>query len=326
MHSIFMPSLLALVAAGLALACGGAAAQATWPAKPIRIVVPYLAGSFTDVAARRVAAELTEPLGQTVIVENRTGASGIIGIDAVAKSQPDGYTLLFTENTFTVNPALFPKLPYQPLRDFVPVALLAEAPTAMWARVDLPAADARALVRLAQEKPESLTFGSGGQGTSSHLAAALFFDKTKIRVVHIPYKGVAGSITEAVAGRIDFGTSSLASASGQIKAGKLRALGVTGSQRSPLLPDAPTFLEQGFADYDAPIWFGLLAPAGTPPQAVARLQAELAKIMEKPAVRELFNGQGARVMSVMSQEFTARMTREIQQWNDLVARTGIKIE
>jgi tripartite-type tricarboxylate transporter receptor subunit TctC len=325
MNSPRIRSLLPVVVTGLFLVCGNALAQA-WPAKPLRIVVPYLAGSFTDVAARRMAVELTEPLGQPVVVENRTGASGIIGIDAVAKSQADGYTLLFTENTFTVNPALFPKLPYQPLKDFVPVALLAEAPTVMWARVDLPAANARALVQLAQQKPDGLTFGSGGQGTSSHLAAALFFDKAKIRVTHIPYKGVAGSIAEAVAGRIDFGTSSLASAMGHIKGGRLRALGVTGQQRSAFLPDAPTFYEQGFTDYDAPIWFGLLAPVGTPPQVVARLQTELAKIMEKPAVRELFNAQGARVLSVTSQEFTARMTREIQQWTDLVARTAIKVE
>ena len=325
MDTMWIRTLLAFTAVTSLLASGHAVAQA-WPTKQIRFVVPYLAGSFTDVAARRVAVELAEPLGQAVIVENRTGASGIIGIDAVAKSQADGYTLLFTENTFTVNPALFPKLPYQPLKDFVPVALLAEAPTVMWARVDLPAANARALVRLAQDKPESLTFGSGGQGTSSHLAAALFFDKTKMRVTHIPYKGVAGSISEAVAGRIDFGTSSLASAMGQIKAGRLRALGVTGQQRSAFLPDAPTFYEQGFTDYDAPIWFGLLAPAGTPPQVVARLQAELAKIMDKPGVRELFNGQGARVLSVSAQEFSARMTREIQQWTDLVARTAIKVE
>ena len=172
MNTMWIRTLLAFTAVASALASGQAAAQ-VWPTKQIRIVVPYLAGSFTDVAARRVAVELTEPLGQAVIVENRTGASGIIGIDAVAKSQADGYTLLFTENTFTVNPALFPKLPYQPLKDFVPVALLAEAPTVMWARVDLPAANARALVQLALEKPESLTFGSGGQGTSSHLAAAL---------------------------------------------------------------------------------------------------------------------------------------------------------
>jgi tripartite-type tricarboxylate transporter receptor subunit TctC len=217
-------------------------------------------------------------------------------------------------------------LPYQPLKDFVPVALLAEAPTVMWARVDLPAANARALVQLAHEKPDGLTFGSGGQGTSSHLAAALFFDKTKMRVTHIPYKGVAGSIAEAVAGRIDFGTSSLASAMGHIKGGRLRALGVTGQQRSAFLPDAPTFYEQGFTDYDAPIWFGLLAPAGTPPQVVARLQAELAKIMDKPAVRELFNAQGARVLSASAQEFSARMAREIQHWTDLVARAAIKVE
>ncbi len=325
MKSIRIRSLLSVAVAGLMFVSGNAQAQA-WPAKPIRIVVPYLAGSFTDVAARRMAVELTVPLGQPVVVENRTGASGIIGIDAVAKSQADGYTLLFTENTFTVNPALFSKLPYQPLKDFVPVAMLAEAPTVMWARVELPAADARALVQLAQQKPDGLSFGSGGQGTSSHLAAALFFDKAKIRVTHIPYKGVAGSIAEAVAGRIDFGTSSLASAMGHIKGGRLRALGVTGQQRSAFLPDAPTFYEQGFTDYDAPIWFGMLAPAGTPPQVVARLQAELAKIMDKPAVRDLFNAQGARVMSVSPQEFTARMTREVQQWTDLVARTAIRVE
>ncbi|MES2414795.1 MAG: tripartite tricarboxylate transporter substrate binding protein [Pseudomonadota bacterium] len=323
---VFHSLVWALALAGAVASSGTAFAQAPWPAKPLRIIVPFQAGSFTDTAARKLAEQLTEQLGQPVIVEGRSGAGGVIGVDAVAKSAADGYTLLLTENSFSVLPALYPKLPYRAQQDLIPLTLVAEAPTVLWARPDFPAANVRALVDMAKAKPGTLTFGSGGQGSSSHLAAALFFDKARISVVHIPFKGVAGSINEAMAGRIDFGTSSLASPMAQIKSGRLRALAVTGAQRSPLLPDVPTFAESGFTDFDAPIWFGVFLPAGTPPAIVTRLHAEVARAVEKPALRDLFMAQGAKPQTMSSQEFTARINNEIRQWTDLVVRTGIKIE
>lgn len=315
------------VAGLLALCCvGSVAAQSSWPVKPLRFIVPVLPGSFTDIGARAIAAEMSEQLGQQVIVENRPGAGTTIGADHVAKAAPDGYTMLFTENSFTVSPSLYPKLPYDSVKDFAPVTIVAEAPTLMWSRVDLSAKNPQELVALAKSDPKLLTFGSGGQGTSSHLAGELFFDVAKIKVVHIPFKGVAASINEVMAGHVDFGTSSIASPMGQIKAGRLKAIGVTGQTRSALLPDVPTFAESGFPQYDAPIWFGVLVPAATPAPIVARLHQELARAINKPKIRDTFGAQGATVVDVSSQEFGRRIASEIAQWRDLINRNGIKIE
>ncbi len=319
-------SLFAMAGLCTSLAATNAGANETWPSKPLRIVVPFQAGSFTDLAARKLAVELSSQLGQTVVVENRAGAGGTIGAESVARSAPDGHTLLLTENSFTVSPALYPKLPYRAKEDFIPLTTIAEAPTIMWGRPNLPVTSVKELVALAKSKPDLLTFGSGGQGTSSHLAGELFFDKVQIKVVHVPFKGVAGSISEAVAGRVDFGTSSIASPMGQIKAGRLLPIAVTGKERNPLLPDVPTFAESGFAEFDAPIWFGLLLPAGTPPQIVNRLHEEVSKAIEKPAVSEVFVKQGARTLVTSPQAFASRISAEIQQWQSLISRVGIKIE
>ena len=306
------------------LAC--AAHAQTFPSRPIRIVVPVVPGSFTDLAARALAAEMAGPFGQQLVVENRPGAGTTLGADAVAKSAPDGHTLLITENSFTVSPALYPNLPYDPLRDFAPITLVAEAPYILWSRTDLPQKSVKELVDAARAKPGSLTFGSGGQGTSSHLSAELFFEKAKISVTHVPFKGVGASMTEVMAGRVDFGGSSVASPIAHIRAGRLRPLAVTGRERSAMLPEVPTFAEAGFPEYDAPIWFGYLAPAGTPAAAIARIHAELDKAVAKPAIRELFQTQGAKAFTVSPAEFGRRLAAEMQTWKDLIARRGIKVE
>jgi tripartite-type tricarboxylate transporter receptor subunit TctC len=266
------------------------------------------------------------PLGQQIVVENRPGAGTTIGADVVAKSAPDGHTLLITENSFTVSPALYPNLPYDTLRDFVPITLVAQAPYILWSRADLPAKNLKELVQTARAKPGFYTFGSGGQGTSSHLSAELFFEKAKIAVTHVPFKGVGASMTEVMAGRVDFGGSSVASPIAHIRAGRLRPLAVTGRERSPMLPDVPTFAEAGFPEYDAPIWFGFMAPAGTPAAAVSRIHEELDKAVAKPAIRELFEKQGAKAFTIPSAEFGRRLAAEMQTWKDLVARRGIKVE
>lgn len=311
---------------GLCIATVGAHAQGNYPVKPVRIVVPVVPGSFTDLAARAIAAELSNVFGQQVIAENRPGAGTILGAEAVAKSPPDGHTLLITENSITISAALYQKLPYDPLKDFVPITIVAEAPYILWSRVDLEAKTLRELVDAAQRQPGSLTFASGGQGTSSHLSAELFFEKARISVVHVPFKGIGGSMTEVMAGRVDFGGSSVASPMGNIRAGKLRPLAVTGRARSPLLPDTPTFAEVGFTDYDAPIWFGFLAPAGTPVGVVTQLHGELGKAANKPAIREMFERQGAQVMNTPGAEFARRMASETQTWRDLVSRRAIKVQ
>jgi tripartite-type tricarboxylate transporter receptor subunit TctC len=302
-------------------------AQTKWPTKPLRIIVPVPPGSFTDVAARTIAVELSLQLGQPVVVENRPGAGTTLGADLVAKSAPDGYTMFFTENSFTVSPALYPKLPYDSLKDFAPVTIVAEAPTIMWARTDLPAKTAKQLVDLANSTQRRLNFASGGQGTSSHLAAELFFDIAKIDVVHIPFKGVAASMNEAVAGNVDFGTSSVASPMGLIKAGRLMPIAITGKERISQLPNVPTFSESGYPKFDAQIWFGVLVPQATPTAIITRIRQELVIALSKPEIKETFFKQGATLTTdITPQVFRLRIEREVALWRDLIARKKITIE
>ena len=302
------------------------AAHAQWPTRPIRIIVPVVPGSFTDLAARALGAELGEQLGQQVVVENRPGAGTTLGADLVAKAAPDGHTLLISENSFTISPALYPKLGYDPLKDFAHITLVAEAPTIFVTRLELPVKTPRELVELARAKPGEISFGSGGQGTSSHLAGELFFEQTKLKVVHVPFKGVAASMAEIVGGRVDFGGSSVASPIGLIRAGKIRPLAVTGRERSPLLPEVPTFAESGFPDFDAPIWWGFLAPARTPPEILSRLHEEFVRAIARPKIKETFAAQGARAFTTSAAEFTRRIERELTQWRALITRVGVKVE
>ena len=315
-----------LLAAGLLLINAGDLNAQAFPNRPIRVIVPVVPGSFTDLAARALAAELSSSLGQQVITENRPGAGTTLGADLVAKSAPDGHTLLITENSITISSALYAKLPYDPIKDFTPITVVAEAPYILWSRTEWEAKTLRELVAAAKAKPGQVTFASGGQGTSSHLSAELFFEKAGITVIHVPFKGIGGSMTEVMANRVDFGGSSIASPMGNIRAGKLRPLAVTGKSRSPMLPDTPTFTEAGFPDYDASIWFGFLAASGTPAPIIARLHDELAKILTKPAIIDIFQKQGAQVLTIPSAEFTRRLAAEIQTWKGLVARRGIKVE
>ena len=321
-----MKSLLATAVAVLFTTFAPAHAQGTFPTKSVRLIVPVVPGSFTDVAARALAGDLAATLGHPVVVDNRPGAGTTLGTAVVAQAEPDGHTLLVTENSFTISPALYPKLPYDTASDFAPVTLVAEAPYILWARTDLGVSTAKELVQMAKAKPGGLTFASGGQGTSSHLSAELFFEKSGISVVHVPFKGVGASMTEVIANRVDFGGSSIASPMGHIRAGRLRPLAVTGGERSPMLPDVPTFAEAGFPGYDAPIWFGVIAPARTPPATIARLHEELTRAVAKPAFVELSQKQGARAFTIPSAEFARRLAAETRTWKDLVARRGIKVE
>jgi tripartite-type tricarboxylate transporter receptor subunit TctC len=290
----------------------------------MRIIVPVVPGSFTDLAGRALAGELTDALGQSVLVENRPGAGTTIGAGVVAKANPDGYTVLMTENSFSIAPALYGKLQFDPVRDFQPVALIAEAPTVWFARMELAARTPKELVQLARSRPGELTYGTGGNGTSSHLAAALFIDRNVLKMIHVPFKGVAASIGEVVAGRVDVGTSSIASASSAIQAGRMRALAVTGRERNPLLPEVPTFQESGFGDYDMPIWFGIIGPAGLPRPILDRLYQEIVRAGERPRLRELFVAQGARPMAVGPEPFSKRVAAEIAQWREVIPRVGIR--
>jgi tripartite-type tricarboxylate transporter receptor subunit TctC len=313
---------------GIALSFGliGTALAQSWPAKPVRVIVPFAPGALTDIAARALGVEMSADLGQQFIVENRGGAAGTLGADVVAKSAPDGHTLLFTDNSFMVSAGLYPKLPYEPLKDLVPVTLAVEAPAIMVARLDLPAKTIPELVALAKSKPKALTFGSGGQGSSAHLATELFLMQAGIEMTHIPFKGVAAALAETVGGRIDVTISSVGGALGHIRSGKVRPLAVTGKERLPAIADVPTFTEAGYPDYDMVYRFGFLAPAGTPPAIVNRLRDEVVKAGARPKVTELLAAQGARTVASTPAEYRAAIEREMKTWKTVIDKAGVKAE
>jgi tripartite-type tricarboxylate transporter receptor subunit TctC len=301
-------------------------AQAPWPSKPVRIVVPFAAGSFTETAARAIGAELSNQLGQAFIVETKGGAGSTLGTDVVAKSAPDGYTLLLTDNSFAVSTALYPKLPYDPEKDLVKISTVAEAPAVMMVKSDAPYKSLKDLVEHAQKHPKQLTYGSGGQGSSAHLAIELFFSGVNAELTHVPYKGVAAALLDLMAGRIDVGLSSAGSAAQHIKGGKLRGLAVVGKDRHPLIPEVPTFAEAGHGQYGMVYWFGLMAPANMPPAILNKLQQALAKAVEQPKVIEIFAATGARAVATSSADFTRKVDEEARVWKSVVTKAGIKVE
>lgn len=316
-----------LCCAGLFLALSPASqAQPAWPDKPLRIIVPFVPGSFTDLAARAMAVELTGQFGQQVIVDNRTGAGGTIGTETVARATPDGHTLLFFTNSFTTAPGLYARLPYDPVKNFAHVSLVAESPSILLLRLQAPAKTVKELVDLARSRPGELTFGSGGQGSSAHLAMELFLHITGIKMLHVPFKGVATSVIEVAAGRIDSSIASLASGVAQVSAGKIQGLGVTGKERSPLLPGVPTFAEAGYPRYDMSYWWAIGAPAGTPPRVVSRLNREIARAADTPKLKELFLSQGARAVTSSPAELARRVNEETRTWKDLIVKAGVKPE
>ena len=298
----------------------------TWPAKTVRIVVPFAPGALTDIAARALAAELSEQLGQHFIVENKGGAGGTLGTNDVAKSPPDGSSFAFTDSSFMISAGLYPKLPYDPLKDLIPVTLAVEAAAILIARLELPAKNVRELVALAKAKPRTLTYGSGGQGSSAHLAMELLLIQAGAEMVHVPFKGVAAAIADVVGGRIDVSISSVGAALGHVKGGKVRALAVTGRERLASLPEVPTFAESGFPDYDMLYRFGFLAPAATPPAIVTRMRDEVAKAGQKQRVRDLLAPQGARMVASTPAEYAALIDREMRTWKSVIDKAGVKVE
>jgi len=300
--------------------------QPAWPSKPIRIVVPFSPGSFTDTAARAVGAELSTQLGQPVVVENRGGAGSTIGTDVVAKADPDGYTFLLTDNSFAVSTALYKKLQYDPVKDIVQVSLVADAPAVLAGRADLPTKTLKETVEYARSHPEKLTFGSGGQGSSAHLAMEAFLLQTGVKMVHVPFKGVAASMVEIVAGRIDVGIGSVGSTVQYIRDKRLIGLALSGKERHPMFPEVPTFAEAGYPDYDMMYWFGVMAPAGVPQAIVDRMQQEIAKALKTDKVKEVFGGAGVRAQSSTPAEFAKRVRSETDMWKDVIKRANVHTE
>jgi len=322
-------SLVAFAAA--ALAARSLRAQGAWPSRTVRVVVPFAPGGTTDILARALAPELAKAFGQGVIVDNRAGAGGNLGADLVAKSPPDGYTLVMgTVGTQAINPSLYPKMPYDAAKDFAPVTLVAGVPNVL---VMNPAkakaagiSDVRSLIAYARANPGKLNMASSGNGTSIHLAGELFKSMTGTYMVHFPYKGSGPALLDLVGGTMDLMFDNLPSALPHVKAGKLVALAVTSSARSAALPAVPTVAEAGVKGFEATSWFGLLAPAGTPADIVQRIQQESAKALASPALRERLLSQGAIPGGMPPAEFGRFIATETKKWAAVVKSSGAKVD
>jgi tripartite-type tricarboxylate transporter receptor subunit TctC len=324
----------AVLALAAVLVPAAAHAQAAWPNKPVRIVVPFAAGGTTDILARALAPELQRVFGQPFIVENKPGAGGNLGAAEVAKAAPDGHTLLMgTVGTHGINASLYPKLPYDPVKDFVPVTLVAGVPNVLVlnpAKAQLYSVrNVQDLIRHAKAHPGQLNMASSGNGTSIHLAGELFKSMTGTYMVHFPYRGSGPALMDLVGGSTDLMFDNLPSALPQIKAGRLTALAVTSASRSQAVPDLPTVAEAGgpaLKGYEASSWFGLLAPAGTPMDVVNRLQQETAKALGAPALKERLLAQGAIPSGMTSAEFARHIAAETKKWAEVVKTSGAKVD
>lgn len=316
------------------LAAQQALAQSAWPSKPVRIVVPFAPGGTTDLLARAMAPELQKAFGQAFVIDNRTGAGGNVGADIVAKSPADGYTLLMgTVGTHGINRALYDKLPYDPIKDFAPITLVAAVPNVMVVNADkareMNINNVQDFIRVAKASPGKLNMASSGNGTSIHLAGELFKSMTGTYMIHFPYRGSGPALMDLVGGNMDVMFDNLPSAMQQIKAGKLKALAVTSAQRSPALPDVPTVEQAGgpsLKGFEASSWFGLLAPAGTPPEIVNRIQQEVAKALAAPAFKEKLQAQGAIPSGITPAEFAKLIDSEHRKWAQVVKASGAKVD
>jgi tripartite-type tricarboxylate transporter receptor subunit TctC len=314
--------------AALALMCcaSGAAAQA-YPARPVRIVVPFPAGGGADFMARVVGQKLGDALGQTFVVDNRAGAAGVIGTEMVAKSAPDGYTLLLgTTGTHATNPAVLASVPYDSVRDFAPISIFSNAPFVLCVHPSLPVKNVRELIAFAKKHPGELTYGSSGVGSSTHLGFELFALNAGIKIRHIPYKGLPLAMIDLVAGNTSLVFDSIPSAAPHIKSGRVRVLAIGSPQRSPSLPDVPTVAESGLPGYEMGSWYGLFAPAATPKEIVQRLAAETVKASTSADMRARFAGAGTDSLGLSAEESAALLAREIERWSKVARQAQIKAE
>jgi tripartite-type tricarboxylate transporter receptor subunit TctC len=302
-------------------------AQGAYPTKPIRLIVPFPAGGTTDILARSTANELSKSLGQPVIVENRAGAGGNIGADAVAKSAPDGYTLLMgTVGTHGINSGLYAKMPYDAVKDFAPVTIVAAVPNMLVVHPSVPAKTVKELIDYAKANPGKVTFASSGAGTSIHLSGELFKTMAGVDILHIPYKGSSPALTDLAGGQVNIMFDNMPSALPLVKGGRLRALAVTTLKRSPAMPDLPTLSEAGLPGFDASSWFAVLAPAGTPRDIVNKLNASIVKSLGAPEMKEKLASQGAEPIGNTPEQFAAHIQSELVKWARVIKESGAKVE
>jgi tripartite-type tricarboxylate transporter receptor subunit TctC len=315
---------IALTAA-LVLTADAAAAD-DYPSKAVKIIVPFSAGGPADVYARFVGNHLSEALKQSFVIEDRPGAGAVIGTEAVAKSEPDGYTLLMMSNTHTTNESLLPNKPYKLMEDFVPVAPVNYSDLVMVIHPSVPANNLKEFIELAKSKPKELTYASSGPGTPYHMAGELFKAMSKTDITHVPYKGSAGARTDILGGHVQMMFDAVTTMAPNVEAGQVKALGTTGAKRTSVLPNVPTIGEAGVAGYEATIWLGIMAPKGTPQAVVDKLNAEIGKVLRRPDVKEAWAKQGAEPMLMTPAEFKTYLEKDIEKWADVVKISGAKVQ
>jgi tripartite-type tricarboxylate transporter receptor subunit TctC len=313
----------------IALACcAPPAVHAQWtPKAPVRVVVPFAAGGPTDITARHLSRKLSELLGQSVIVDNRGGANGMIGAELVAKAKPDGYTLLMpTSSTMAINPAVYPKMPYDPIKDFAPITPVVTAAVVLFVNPSLPVKSVKELIAIAKARPGELVFASSGAGSNTHLALELFRDQAGIKITHVPYKGAGPAVTDVIGGQAQAMFADMPVLVPHLKSGRLRALAIAGFERTPLFPNIPSLKELGFPRFNARQWYALFAPAGTPPEIVNRLNEAVRQAVAAPEVRDRLAEIGADIYTLSPDEFGKFVQSEIERWKAIVAKYDVRLE
>ncbi|OGT84050.1 MAG: hypothetical protein A3H91_04180 [Gammaproteobacteria bacterium RIFCSPLOWO2_02_FULL_61_13] len=319
---------ISLIVAAFAAAFVSSAglAQQAYPSKPVRLIIPFPPGGSNDVVGRMFAQQLGERLGQSVVIENRGGAGGTIGTDAAAKSAPDGYTLLLVSIAYSFSPAMYKSLPYDPARAFTPVGPIGAGPVVLVVHPSVPIKSTKELIAFAQAKPKALRIASAGIGSFQHLAGELFRLQGKAEMLHVPYKGGGPAMTDVLGGHAEVMMGSLIQTIPHIRTGKLRALGVSGMKRNPALPDVPTIAEAALPQYDATNWWGVVAPAGTPPAIIARLHGDITAIVSSPETRKRLENEGAEALQMSSADFGRFILAETTKWSKVVVEAGMKGE
>ncbi len=300
--------------------------KAEFPSRPMRLIVNFPPGGTTDILARLIGPKLTEAFKQAVVIDNRAGASGMIGANAVAKAGNDGYTFGFIISTNAISPALFANVPFDPVRDFAPITLLVSVPNVISVHPSVPASTLAELIALAKAQPGKLSFGTSGTGTAVHLTGELFKSLAKVDIAHVPYKGGGPALSDLIAGQIPMGVQNIATVVQYVRAGRVRALGISSLERSPALPDVPTIASAGFPGFEAKEWYGLVAPAGTPVPIVARLNREIVRVMHLPDINARIAEQGAEIVADSPEQFGAFIKSELAKWTRIVRETGMRLE